>query len=69
MRKERWKSRRKLVQLLLGGRNGVYLGNSIQAILGMALPEGDTGLTLRRVGVDAVSRVERDGAGAVEEVG
>jgi hypothetical protein len=69
MRKERWKMRRKLVQLLLGGRNGEYLGNLIQAILGMPLPGGDTGLTLRRVGVDAVSRVERDGAGAVEEVG
>jgi hypothetical protein len=59
MRKERWKMLPKLVRLLRGGRNGVYLGNLIQAILGMPPSEGGAGLTLRRVDVYAGWRVER----------
>ena len=39
----------KLVRLLQVGRNGVYLGNLIQAIRGMPPSEGGAGLTLRRV--------------------
>jgi hypothetical protein len=39
----------KLVRPLRGGRNGVYLGNLIQAILGMPPSEDGAGLTLRRV--------------------
>jgi hypothetical protein len=49
----------KLVRLLQVGRNGVYLGNLIQAILGMQPSEGGAGSTLRRVGVYEGWRVER----------
>jgi hypothetical protein len=59
MRKEHWKMLPKLVRPLRGGRNGVYLGNLIQAILGMPPSEGGAGLTLRRVGVYEGWRVER----------
>jgi hypothetical protein len=59
MRKEHWKMLPKLVRLLLGGRNGVYLDNLIQAIRGMQPSEGGAGSTLRRVGVYEGRRVER----------
>jgi hypothetical protein len=59
MRKEHWKMLPKLVRLLQGGRNGVYLDNLIQAILGMPPSEDGAGLTLRRVGVYEGWRVER----------
>jgi hypothetical protein len=49
MRKEHWKMLLKLVRLLRGGRNGVYLGDLIQAIPGMSPSEDGAGLTLRRV--------------------
>jgi hypothetical protein len=57
MRKEHWKMLPKLVRLLLGGRNGVYLDNLIQAIRGMQPSEGGAGSTLRvfmRVGGSSV---------------
>jgi len=59
MRKERWKMLRKLVQLLLAGRNGVYLDGVIQASRGMSPSEGGAGSTLRQVGVYEGWRVER----------
>jgi hypothetical protein len=49
----------KLVRLLQGGRNGVYLDNLIQAIRGMPPSEGGAGSTLLRVDVYEGWRVER----------
>jgi hypothetical protein len=69
MRKEHWKMLPKLVRLLRGGRNGVYLDNLIQAILGMSPSEDGAGLTLRRVDVYEGRRVERPRFDNDKEVG
>jgi hypothetical protein len=59
----------KLVRLLRGGKNGVYLDNLIQAIHGMPPFEGGAGLTLRRVDVYEGWRVERGRSDNDKEVG